>query len=58
MTAGYLPRFTGEVKSGNTWVGLGCRQEEENTSPDRSLRLGYKISMAMEFWGAKNYRWS
>ena len=56
MTAGYLPGFTGEVKSGDIWVGVGCRQEEENTSPDRRLRLGCKISTALEFWGAKDNR--
>lgn len=62
MTAGYLPGLTREIKSGDIWVGRwgevggGCGQEEENTSPDRRLRLGCKISMALEFWGAKNNR--
>ena len=54
MTAGYLPGLTREIKSGDIWVGWG--QEEENTSADRRLRLGCKISMALEFWGAKNNR--
>ena len=42
-TAGYLLQLTREIKSGDIWVGWG--QEEENTSADRRLRLGCKISM-------------
>lgn len=44
----------GEV--GRHLGGVGCRQEEENTSPGRRLRLGCKISTALEFWGAKDNR--
>lgn len=29
MTAGYLPGFTGEVKSGDIWVGWGAGRRKK-----------------------------